>query len=865
MKYLLLLLLLVFFDLLAAQDVLQKAAPNLRTVLSERSAEVQLFTLVVTDIADFQHFITDKKIAATIVQTYAPAQILVLRTTPTILRTQILPDRRLLFADLANRQPQEELSLSGLDLGLNKVNLAHHFFPEINGAGLTVSIKEELFDRTDIDLIGRYQASPSASSRSSTHASIMATILGGGGNSFYNGKGAAWGATLASANFSNLLPENNYKLLNISVQNHSYGVGIENYYGAEALAYDASVFAQPELLHVFSAGNRGNQASETGIYKGLNNVANLTGTFKMAKNVLTVGSLDLTGEVPLLSSKGPAYDGRVKPELVALGQDGSSGAAALTSGVALLLQQFFLEEYGGKADASLVKAILINSADDVGAPGIDFQSGYGSVNAARALETIKEHRLDFGIVAPNEDYTIPIRIPEKVCNLKITMAWSDIQADVNAPQALEDDLDMELHKDGEIWLPWVLNAAPNLDSLHLPAVRKKDHLNNVEQITIEKPTAGTYEIRVSTSKMYSLSQIFNLAYQWDTLDTFRWTFPAANDPVEAGETQYLRWETTMADTIARLEYALDGGDWQVWSDSVNLSQKYIAWQVPETFANAALRMVVNDRIFVSDPFVISKPLQLQVGFNCENQFLLHWNKMPDATSYQVYRLGESYLEPFQVTADTAILFDKPQNPALWYAVAPINEANRLGIRSYATDYTVQGVACYLRNFLTTLINGNTAHLQLAIGSTLNVKSIRFEKISKGIFNTLKIIDTPNELNWSAFDTQLTPGINTYRVRLTLADGTFIDSDPSSVYYAGASGYWLFPNPVQRGQDLALVSDDFLDKEVRIFDTLGREIHRQPLTSEIESIFTSNLSSGVYQLVLFKKDQFLHQFKVVVFN
>ncbi|MBK7869384.1 MAG: hypothetical protein IPJ74_01215 [Saprospiraceae bacterium] len=50
-----------------------------------------------------------------------------------------------------------------------------------------------------------------------------------------------------------MIPENPkyYDTLNISVQNHSYGVGIENYYGADAAAYDASVINRPELLHIF--------------------------------------------------------------------------------------------------------------------------------------------------------------------------------------------------------------------------------------------------------------------------------------------------------------------------------------------------------------------------------------------------------------------------------------------------------------------------------------------------------------------------------------------------------------------------------------------------------------------------------------
>ena len=37
----------------------------------------------------------------------------------------------------------------------------------------------------------------------------------------------------------------------------------------------------------------------------------------MAKNIITVGHIDSLGNVLSLSSRGPAYDGRIKPELVA--------------------------------------------------------------------------------------------------------------------------------------------------------------------------------------------------------------------------------------------------------------------------------------------------------------------------------------------------------------------------------------------------------------------------------------------------------------------------------------------------------------------------------------------------------------------
>ena len=96
----------------------------------------------------------------------------------------------------------------------------------------------------------------------------MASIIGGGGNTYYEGKGAAWGSTISSSSFAILLPEADaaYQQYNISVQNHSYGTGIENFYGADAAAYDASVITRPSLVHVFSAGNSGEETSTNGPY-----------------------------------------------------------------------------------------------------------------------------------------------------------------------------------------------------------------------------------------------------------------------------------------------------------------------------------------------------------------------------------------------------------------------------------------------------------------------------------------------------------------------------------------------------------------------------------------------------------------------
>ena len=80
-------------------------------------------------------------------------------------------------------------------------------------------------------------------------------------------------------------------------------------------------------------------------------------------------------------------------------------------------------------------------------------------------------------------------------------------------------------------------------------------------------------------------------------------------------------------------------------------------------------MTVNKQDFFSDTTVISARLRTGVGFNCNDSFSFHWNKIPDVTSYTVYRLGDKYMEPFRSTIDTSIILQKPENASSHYAVA----------------------------------------------------------------------------------------------------------------------------------------------------------------------------------------------------
>jgi len=753
----------------------------------------------------------------------------------------------LLFPRLAYAQ-QEELPVPGQNLFVNKIAAMQTLDPSLNGSGITVSIKEFAFDTTDVDFQGRVLASPDAATNRTTHANIVASLVGGAGNSDLQGRGAAPGCQLVSSSFVGLQPDADYTTQGISVQNHSYGVDIQNWYGTGAVAYDQTVDENDFLVHVFSAGNKGDSLSKSGKYAGIAGFANLTGNFKMAKNVLVVGAVDSMVQVGPLSSRGPAYDGRIKPDLVAFGLVGSSGAAALVSGAAAVIQQALNASAIGFHRSDLVRAILINSADDIAVPGPDFESGFGNLDLKGAVETVYNQRFTTEIITPGQTLAIPLNIPSNVRQCKITLVWNDPTATLLAPKALLHDLDLSLLDPvGNAYFPWVLNTAPHPDSLQQAALRGRDTLNNVEQITLDFPTAGLWEIRVTAPpSLAGLQGLgFALAWDWDKLQNFEWAYPRLNDPAPANKEVILRWETNFADTFARLEWRpFFSSDWRLIEDSVNLTIGLRRWTLPDTFAESQLRMLVGGQEFRSDIFLVSKELRMKIGFNCPDSVMLYWNSAHPSAQYQLFGLGAKYLERNAIATDTFIVLQKAAFPQPRFAVAPLTQGDALGPRSAAPDISRQGVECYFHGFLASLNPDHGANLNLTLGTNYALSKIFFEKQSEGSFFVLD--EQPaDQLDYSFLDESLQKGVNTYRARILLDNGATLLSDTAKVYLGGENNWWVFPNPVSSQGTLNIVASTDEPAEFYLYDVLGNLILEQTADELLIEIQLRGLSKGVY--------------------
>lgn len=768
------------------------------------------------------------------------------------------------FLDLFQK-PTTETPVRGNNISVNRINAVQSLYPEFNGTGMNVSVKELLFDTSDIDLRNRFFFIGLEAAQLDQHASAMATVIGGAGNTSLKGKGVANAVQITSSSFLNLLPDadENFTENSISVQNHSYGTTVENEYGIEAAAYDLQMNASPQILHIFSSGNQGTTTPESGPYAGIEGYANQTGNFKMAKNIITVGAISDNGEIDARSSKGPAFDGRVKPELVSFAPGGTSDASALVSGTAVVLQQFYKQQNNNALpNSSLIKAVLIAGAEDVGPQAIDYQSGYGSMNALQSIRVLEDENYFEGTIFSNETNTFQITIPENTKKIRIAITWNDEAANPGDAIALVNDLDMELMApDSEIILPWILNPLPNIDAITMPAVRGKDHLNNNEFISLQNPAAGTYTLQINGTSVLPSGQNYSIAYFIEEQDVFEWTFPVATDAVENNTTTFVRWNNSYAQENGQLEINFNGEGWQILEASVGLEREAFEIDFSEFTGKAQLRMRIGNETFTSAEFGISQEILADVLYNCDDEIALGWPEVSNATAYQINNLSDRYMEVLTTVSDTTVVLPKSTFSNPFFSVTPLFETVK-GTQGLAFDYELQFVNCYFLNFFAFLAEENTVNATLNLSTDINVESVAFQKTREGVTTTLNTFEAPfNDFNLTIEDMDPESGINTYTATITLTDETVITTDFVDIFIPSNKTLIVFPNPYNNNGPLNIVSAGS-NRDLEIIDISGRVIYKQEV-SFIEERLNVNLLPGLYFVRLLQNGKTLVTKKLLV--
>jgi hypothetical protein len=813
-----------------------KCSPEVRLLLSPAQKDSvgseQGFFLLTLSGPDCTHELR-KNPEVQVVSAHALNRILVIRTSREVLLSELLPLECVQTVELGKKHGSGEILVPGHNLQLNGIAFAHHRFPELTGSGSGISIKEFRFDTTDIDLKGRVLSNQEAEAEATGHAAITATLAAGAGNAASSGKGVAPGAGVVSSAFTFLLPnpDVHYQQFQIQVQNHSYGTEPEPFYGSGALAYDAHSDQFPELIHVFSAGNSGTQTVTSGPYAGIQGAGTLTGNFKMAKNILTVGATDSFGVVTPFSSRGPAYDGRIKPELVAFGQDGTSGAAALVSGGARIVQQAFFNAHGFQPSSATVRAILLGSADDPGTPGPDFESGFGSFNLKKAIELARSGSVWEEMLFPEDSFSGSFALPPKTHLAKITLTWNDPPAAPFSEKACIHDLDLVvIDPNGNRHFPLVPNSFPHPDSLGQAPARRRDTLNSAEQIQVLNPTQGNWTIRVVPPMNLQQPQSFSLAVHTTPVAHFHWIHPTAGQPLEAGKATGIYWETAIypGDSAALEWRFLPDTNWTPVSVYGSPSLLGVKVSVPDTFSPALLQIRMGDTAFVSDTFLITPVPRLTVGFACEDSLELTWNLVAAAAQYQVWALGEKYLEPVGLFPDTQVVLNRVSFPQARFAVESRHSAgNWRGLRS--TSVNTADFGCYFQALLAIQNEQGGVDLKGTLGSITGVEAMVWEKWLSGGWQTLATL-LPNTLQPEFTDSQPSQGLNRYRLTLQFTSGQILNSEPGEVFFIPADQPWIvYPNPISSGNSLRITG--VFGGETAyfsLFDLSGKLIFREEL-------------------------------------
>jgi hypothetical protein len=354
---------------------------------------------------------------------------------------------------------------------------------------------------------------------------------------------SATGAAAANDSFATKIP----------LSNHSYGFDAVTAdmgrYETNCNELDALALSLPYYLVFWAAGNEQDTLTALGGYQSI--------TFSgLSKNILTVGAADdavtsgvrdvTKGTLAYFSSMGPCDDGRIKPDLVANGVNvnscistsdtaydatysGTSMATPNAAGSATLLVQLYSREFSSqRMRSSMLKALLIHTADDVGRPGPDYQYGWGYLNVKAAADVILAHKAS--LAAPKMvDDSISNSSKTKSYNyvwdgtspLKATLCWTDpagaaqTATDSRTPN-LKHNLDLKITApDGTtIYQPYTMPFVGTWTqaSMTLNATKGKNNVDNVERVDLPAPTqTGTYIVTVSLDGTLTTStQAFSL-------------------------------------------------------------------------------------------------------------------------------------------------------------------------------------------------------------------------------------------------------------------------------------------------------------------------------------------------------------------
>jgi hypothetical protein len=753
---------------------------------------------------------------------------------------------------------------------------------KLDGKGVVIAVGDNGFVGPHIDFQGRILVNANDMTAANTHGDHCAGIILGAGNLNPQVRGQAPGANLMAYDYYapySLFPSI-YSVDKVRVVSHSLGESCNAGYDANAVKSDQLIRLYPSLMYVHSAGNSG-----TSSCGGLIGWRNITGGYKAGKNVITVANLSKTDVADASSSRGPLSDGRIKPDISAVGTSvnstqpdntfailsGTSMACPAVAGnVAVMYQAYKNKNAGAEPEGVLIKAIALNTADDLGNIGPDFVYGWGRINTRKAVDCIENVRYFSGTVTTGVTKAHTINIPANVATAKVMVYWGDKEGTAGAAKSLVNNLDCKLISDAATdSLPWTLDigAVPDETTVSNPAVKGIDSVNNMEQIQLDNPNAGMYSLRVLGTKVPVGPQKYWVIYQFEYANEVVVTYPNGGESFAPSVSQRIRWDATSSVNTFKLEYSINGGNtWATINNTIAGDKRYYDWS-PSTSAvskNVKIRITQGSTIDMSDTsFVILKvPTAITFTDVCQGTTKISWAAVASATGYDVFKLGAKYMEVVaSTTTATNVTLNDVGDTLNWFAVrAKLGTAQANGLRSNAVSHTnASTVNCPLPLRLISFnasIKNNAVQLDWVVANEDGMINYIVEKSVSPNFDKAEMVGQIKPTNnfitqsYQLFDRNIKyAGTWYYRLKMIDANKTLYSNIRSVKLDAFVNELFsIYPNP-SVGSIRLVAQNDFSNVVVRVFNELGKEVITKNIATikigEKHNLSTATLANGNY--------------------
>ena len=343
------------------------------------------------------------------------------------------------------------------------------------------------------------------------------------------------------------------------IHTNSWGSDADGEYNSRSMQADNSSWNHAGMLILTSAGNNGHDGNNDGEVD-----LDTMGAPGTAKNVFTIGASenyrptisygnfgsgsDEWGELwpgnystapvstdhaandsegmTAFSSRGPADDGRIKPDLAAPGSfilstlsrsssttgwasynssyvymGGTSMACPITAGAAALLYQHMFDNLGHTNPTSaLIKGIMTASAHDMtgqygsatngaGETAPNNHEGHGLLDLDRAVNS---SFVDNESVGTGDSLGFRFVVPNSAPDMHVMLSWTDYPSTTVASTNLVNDLDFALKDPSGNWVEY----GNNVDNLY--------------GAKISSPAQGTWEVHINGSNVPQGPQPFAL-------------------------------------------------------------------------------------------------------------------------------------------------------------------------------------------------------------------------------------------------------------------------------------------------------------------------------------------------------------------